>query len=197
MVAVNFTTKEKVKARRGLTGAENDSVIDELIAEVSDFGETFMNRHTLELQRSSEIYELPAGKRYLWLRGYPLVSVTSVKYSTSRSFSNVTALATDSYDAIAETGEIYFRPAAIGSWHSPGFVEVTYRGGMAVDTAAFIIAYPSISGAATLEVINRFNRRLSPEGNLKALDTGVAFEKPIEALKIFTDALCARRRILL
>lgn len=196
-MGVAFTTKERVKARRGLSGTTEDAVIDELIAEVSDFGEQFLNRHTLEVQRTGEVYELPAGNRYLWLRGFPIVSVTSVKYATTRSFGQVDALPTDSYDAIVETGELYFYPEAFARWTSPGFVEVSYRGGMAVDTAAFMAAYPSIAGAATAEVINRYNRRFGPEGNLKSLDTGIAFEKPIEALKLFTDALCARRRILL
>jgi len=197
MVAVNFTTREKVKLRRGLTGVELDPIIDDLIAEVSDFGEGYLQRHTLSEQRTSEIYILEAGKRYIWLRGFPLTSVTTVKYSASRSFATVDALPIDSYEALAETGELHLLREAFSYWHAPGFVEISYRGGMAVDTAAFMVAYPAISGGATAEVINRLNRRMSPEGNLRTLDTGLAFEKPVEVLKVFKEALDSRRRILL
>jgi hypothetical protein len=66
---------------------------------------------------------------------------------------------------------------------------------MGADAAAAMAAYPSVASAVTTEVINRLNRSKNPEGNLRSFETGVAYEKPLQTLKLFYDAIDPYRRL--
>lgn len=192
-----FTTKADVKATVGYTATDQDAFIDQLILDVSREAEDYMGRHALITART-EVYRLRRNQTWLSVKGFPISSVTSVKYAADEDFADVDALDTDLYSVRAELGQIRFRTAAIPSLiYDPGFVEVVYTGGLALDSAAMKANEPRLEGAVRTEVVNRFNRRQNPEGNLQVFGAGVGYQSALAPLKDFYVALDHRRRLRL
>ena len=195
---LELTTLAMVKLMRAITGSDQDALLSQLIGEVSEEAERYLRRHTLQTQRT-EIYDIAVNQRILTLDGYPISksSAFSIQYSDSRDFSSVATLESSHYKIISTDGQIEFD--GIDTSFDPGYVQITYTGGMAVDTDAFVAAYRRISGACAREVVNRFNRAKAPEGSLKAMGNGnsVGYEKPLESLKDFYTALDHDRRVTL
>ena len=75
----SITTKEKVKAYLGLSGVTNDTLIDELIKNATASIERFCNRSFTEASYT-EYFDTIAGNSKIFLRNYPVASLTSVKY---------------------------------------------------------------------------------------------------------------------
>lgn len=195
-MVMDLTTVAAVKALMGGTSNAADAQITALIPAVSEFAETYLNRYTQTALRT-QVYEVKPTQPYLWLQGFPIVSVTSIKLSSSRDFSTSDALDVTSYDVLTESGQIYFRPAALSKMAGPCFAQLVYTGGMAVDTTAFLAAFPRIANGAASEVINRLNRAKNPEGNVSFGPTGgVAYQKQLQPLDDFKNALASQRRVL-
>lgn len=196
-MGILLTTSALVKTMSGVSGTTRDALIDFLIAEVSDEAEKYLRRHT-EAKRRTEVYQLKPDREYLSLDGMPVDVKQSIAihYSTTRDFSGIDPLTSSDYQILADEAQVYFHSFGEGSYTIPGFVQVNYFGGMAVDTATFLTAFPRIAGAVTREVVNRLNRAAHPEGNLKTLSaSSVAFEKPLESLQDFYAALDHNRRL--
>jgi hypothetical protein len=189
--SLQITTLARVKAAASQVAASNDARIAEVIESVSEFAESFMSRHLLYARRNGEEYCVKRGQPLVWLRGMPIGQIHSVKYATRRRFTDVVALDSADYDLHDEEGQLELRIPLIGD---PGWLQLDYEGGMALDTATFVADYGAIAEAATMECVARLNRQGTPDGNLRALDSGVAFQKPLEPLKAFLDALSQRRR---
>jgi hypothetical protein len=166
---VLLTTIDRVKRRGAFSEKEtNDTLLNELIAEVSADAEEFMGRHVWQTERT-EVYRVSLHQHMLSLKGSPIVSVTSVKYARSRDFTGVSALDTANYNADLELGMIEFRE---NMPFAPGYVEVVYEGGMvaaateAVVPAAFIAAHPDLAGALDQEIVERVRRMRNPSGSV-------------------------------
>lgn len=173
---VLLTTLDRVKRRGAYPDSEkHDMLLGEVIAEVSDDAETFMARHVRQTSRT-EVYRMKLHNHVLALKGAPVVTVTSVKYSRSRDISNSTALDTASYNVNLEEGTIEFRNDMP---FSPGYVEVVYEGGMVVAAtdddvpAAFIAAFPAVAGALDQEVVERVRRMKNPSGSVMTKSGGM------------------------
>ena len=196
-MALDLTTTAQIKAIRDLSGTGDDAVLSTLIAQVSALAEDYMGRHTL-IGRRTEIYPVFPAKDFVSLKGFPITSVTAIKFGSTRSFSDIEAMDSTSYEILHGPGQLYFPSGAISPTVSPRcWIEVQYTGGMALDSAAFLAAYPGISIAVANEVINRWNRRKTPEGEVTAYETGVSFGKPMSMLQETYDALNPHRRIRL
>jgi hypothetical protein len=189
-----ITTKDRVKAKRDITGTSMDAVIDTLIAAVSEMAESYLGRRLLSTLRT-EVLPLTPRRRYVWLLAFPIESVTSVKYAATRDFTDVDAMDPSEFQLLQAQGQLYL--SSISTWLNPGFVEVVYEGGMADDTAGFIAAYPRLADAADNEVIARLNRRQSPDGSPSAFGTNVAYQEQLAPLTDFYAALDPRRRLRL
>ncbi len=194
MAQFQITTAARVKAQKGISGSGLDALIAILLDAVSEKAEDALARRLFRTTYT-EVVPLRARKRYVSLLGFPVTAVTSVKYASRRSFTDVEAMAATEYDVLGPEGQIYL--AEIETWLDPGFVEVQYTGGMAVDTAAFIAAYPSLANAADNEIIARLNRAKMPEGNLQAMGSEVGFLKALQPLEDFYNALAPHRRLRL
>lgn len=189
--SLQITTLARVKAAAAQVGTFNDARIGEVIEGVSEFAESFLSRHLLFARRTEEV-EVRRNQPLVWLRGMPIVTVHSIKYATRRRFTDAEALdSEDDYDIHADEGQIELRIPVSGD---PGWILVDYEGGMAASTTEFVAEYGAIAEAATMECVNRLNRSTNPEGDLKSLGSEVAFQKPLEPLAIFLDALGQRRR---
>jgi hypothetical protein len=189
-----ITTKERVKAKRDITGTTLDAVIDTLIAGVSQMAEEHLGRRLLSDLRT-EVRPLQPRTRYVSLLGFPIESVTSVQYGSTRDFADVAPMDPSEFQALLPQGQIYL--SSLSTWLSPGFVQIIYEGGMANDTASFIAAYPRIAEAADSEVIARLNRRQSPDGSPSALGTNVMYSDELKPLTDFYAALDPHRRLRL
>ena len=194
MPQFQITTAASVKAKRDLTGTGLDAVIARLIDSVSQMARDYMGRELLAASYT-EVLPLRARRRYVTLKAFPLTSVTSVKYASSRDFTNVTAMDAAGYQVLLPQGQIYL--AGLSTWFEPGFLQIVYAGGMAADTTAFMAAFPRISVAADDEVIARLNRRLVPDGSPQALGSSVAYQDELKPLTDFYAALDPHRRLRL
>ncbi len=169
-MAIDLTDADRIKRRARITDTSLDPLIAEIIDEVSETFEYVMARHTLFLSRI-EIYELPRFKRLISLRGAPATLITEIKHATTRDFDAVTAMDVTLYDTDLEAGYIRLQ---LSSPYRPAYIQVTYDGGMATDTAAFIIAFPQIAAAADRECVERLNKSRHPTGapSLRATTRG-------------------------
>lgn len=166
-MVTKLTTRDRVKRRRGIQTQADDQLIDELIAEISDDCERFLGRHVSSESRTEE-YEIRAHKHRIRLRGFPVASVTSVKYHLRKGeWGTVTAMDSDLYELDTDTGELYLRTQTP---YNPGYVQVVYTGGMVTGatasalTAAFVAEYPSLAGAVDQQIIEYMRRMNSPTG---------------------------------
>jgi hypothetical protein len=185
-----LTTIEAVKAVLALTDTAQDDVLTSLIVAVSQDAEKYMKRH-IQSMRRTEIYTVHPNQSFLSLRGFPITEVHGVRRNSLEDFELEMDLATTYYVVKKPIGQIRFTSTSASTMYA----QVDYTGGMAVDTAAFIAAEARISQAAVTEVIARFNRRKNPEGNLRAFETGVAYEKQMSRMTDFEMALDPRRRL--
>jgi hypothetical protein len=189
-----ITTTARVNAKRGNPGNGQDSLIGTLIDSVSQKAEETMGR---KLKRDTyvEVIPLRPKTRFVSLEGFPVTAVSSVIYAPTRDFTGLTAMDAASYSVLLEEGQIELH--GLTYWYERGYVQVSYTGGMGVDTAAFVAAYPSIADSADNEIVARLNRAKNPDGNLQVLGQSVAFLKQMQPTDDFLDALGRHRRIRL
>lgn len=126
--------------------------------------DAYMGRHLFRTTRT-ETYQLDRGSRMVSLRGAPVIQgrgAITLKFSTTRSFDDADALDSALWELDPDAGYVllFFDHSYDDSW-----IEITYDGGMALDTASFVDAYPDIAGVGDLEVINRLNRSETPQGS--------------------------------
>lgn len=160
-MVIKLTTRDRVKRRGSIQGAQLDEFLDELILEVSQDAQEYLARHIWTTART-EVYELQAHNHTLSVKGAPIQTVTSVKYASTRDFSAVSALSAAQYEVDEEGGTIYFR---YDTPFSPGFVQVVYDGGMVTAsseeaaTDSFVAQYPVLAAAVDKQVIEEHRRK--------------------------------------
>jgi hypothetical protein len=144
---MDLTTVERVKRRLGIESDDQDDVIGRLISSISRQFEIVADRYAL-IDDRTVIHDVEhAGQRRFYLRGYPVVEITSVHYSPVRTFDPTTLLASTYY-------------AVRGPWltildtdmeESIQSLQVVYNGGMAEDTDAFWAAFPDVADAVDVQ----------------------------------------------
>ncbi len=161
MPQFEFTTAARVKTRAGISGTTKDTLIGDLILEVSQMFEEVMGRDALIVNGRVEVYRMRRFSRIINLKGSPATIITEVKLHVTRDFSTITALDVLSYEVDLEAGtlEIKFTQP-----FRPAYIQVTYDGGMADDTAAMILDFPRLAAACDREVIERLRRSEHPTG---------------------------------
>lgn len=194
MTQFQITTADRVKVQAQIAGTSLDAFIGTLIDQVSAMAQEYLGRK-LEFDSYTEVIPLRARKRYVSLLGFPLDSVQSVKYAPTRDFSAVDAMDTAGYQVLTGEGQIYL--SGLTTWFDPGFIQVTYMGGMAEDTTEFVGLFPRIAGAADNEIIARLNRRKTPDGNLTAMGAQIGYTEQLAPLTDFHSALDPHRRLRL
>lgn len=193
---MDLTTKARIKALRGILTTDSDDLIDQIIANVSARFESVLARHTLT-QAYTETYELPRARKVVWLRGFPVSSITSIRYTEEPGDTSVDALtANEDYYLDSEDGTVRLRN--METPYDPGFVAVTYTGGMAATTAAFITAFPDIAAACDAQVVYEMNRRSSPGGSISTRDGKSDFaDREVNLLSGVREVLASHSRTIL
>lgn len=162
---MELTTLTRVKEMAGIdvTDTSHDDIFDRLIAAYSADFEKRLDRYALVAERT-EVTRIKQGRRTLSLRAAPAsVAPTSVKYSSTRSFASSTAL-TENTDYTVDLEQALIRFLFATSFKD-GWAQVTYTGGMAATTAAFVSGYPAIAEACDLQIIYHWRRRDYPNGS--------------------------------
>ncbi len=158
----NLTTKEKVKAYLGLSGSTHDNLIDELIKNASASIERFCNR-SFEEDEYTEYFDTTAGHHKLFLRNYPVASLTSVKYR-SGTWGAITWESLNVNDYILnDNGKVAF---AFAMPEAEKYIEIVYTGGYKIDftdeldITAHTLPF-DLTQVATEIVAQSFNQRTS------------------------------------
>ena len=191
---MDLTTAASVNARRGRDAADDATLLGTLITEVSADAEAFLGRHAEAVART-EVYTLRHLQGDVRLNGYPLTAVSSVSISPDLDFAASEILAVDSYHTQDSVGRLHLVRRA--SW-SPTYLQVAYTGGMGASTAAFMAAFPDISGAvesAVLELLKRADQPGVRDARLRS--GGVSYDEPLNMLPLLKRRLEQHKRTVI
>lgn len=133
-----------------------EALIQAFITGLSAEVEQYLDRE-LVAGTYTEYHDVAYNQFQLFLRAYPVTSITGIWNDTSRVFAASSAVSADTYKLYEDRGKLYFDGIAL--YPGPGVVKIVYAGGMAADSAAFIAAYPAIAHACAAEVAARFQRK--------------------------------------
>lgn len=174
---------------------DDDAALSLLITQYATTFEKDLCRHT-QAQAYTEVYRVPQAEKIVTLRGAPVTAVTSVKYSGNKDWANETALTeTDEWvqDADEATIQLLFQTRL-----NPGWAQIVYTGGMATNTAAFLTAFPDLSGACAAQVFYHWQRaREAPEGNVTVGGGSTSFTSALKLLTWVKEAVELHRRVYL
>lgn len=157
---MDLTDVARVKSQLGITQVSDDLLLKRLVEAVSCEAEMIMARSAQTLSRT-EYHDTERGQRLVCVQAWPITSVTSVYYDTEGLFTDaVDLLTTDDWRLVrdGERGEIALQ---FHTAEAPRSVKVTYTGGMAANTTAFMTSYPDVAQAVTDQVAYVFNRRFT------------------------------------
>jgi hypothetical protein len=120
---VNLTDLARVKALLEQTETDWDSLIEELIAAVSARAASYCNRD-FEHKERVELHD--GGGRYLYLKGLPAASITSIYGSDTWEWDEGNLIPADHYQLLG-AGMVAYR---FGVWpYGPRALKVTYTAG--------------------------------------------------------------------
>lgn len=152
---MDLTTTARVKTMAGISGTTRDTLIGVLVTAYSAEAERYLDRYVQSSSRT-EVHYLPRFRKQVQLKGWPVGTLTSVTLSSSRDFTGGVALTEDaSFVLHDELGMITLDDVPSDD---PAFLQVVYTGGMAADQSAFTTAYPHISAAIDVQVIEHLRR---------------------------------------
>ena len=161
----------------------DDVLIARLIGKYSQAFEMYLRRK-VEVTSRTEVKSVILNQDEIYLEGYPVTSVTSVKWSDTRDFTSASSLTADNdYVLEPESGIIRLR---FTFETERSYIQVVYSGGMAVDQAAFTTAYPDISETMDLQIAYHLRRTANPNSNVSVMGANKDYESP---LRLLPDAL--------
>lgn len=188
---MDLTTAATVKAIMSHGGTGDDTLIATLITGVSGRVETALARHVQASSRT-ETFQLDPGGRLVVLPGFPVTTLGDIKMSDDGTFSEDALVEGEGFRANLRLGTVLLLDT---NSYDRAELRVTYTGGMAADTASFVTAFPGLSYAVAMQVVNEFQRRRAPGGSATIAGAGVAYEKGIDNLPMLEEEIQAHRRI--
>jgi len=200
-MAVYATEIARVKALLDISSTTHDDELTTMVKGVSTRIEAFIDRALHETARTEE-YSIRPRQNVLYLRSYPVSSITSIKVATDWDFASAAALATDDFHLDGETGMVHLTYSPITNYlgdnnaTAPNAVQVVYTGGFDTSTTNFIAAYPDIALAADLQVVATWRRRDMPQGkNVSLQGSSMAYEQPLQFVPDVVQTLTPYRRL--
>lgn len=191
---MDMTTKARVKALVGFTADTTyDALIDGWIAQISAAVEKAMNRVALAAAQI-EYFNVNDGQTTFFMNATPVTAWTEVNNDVNRSFASGTVVSSDSYATDDDIGMLQFHRVYVVP--GPKVLKVSYTGGMAASTAAFITAFPDIAGAIDAQVAYHVQRRAQLGATSFSADGGsVSVDDPTKWLPPLKRAVDQHRRI--
>lgn len=132
MVAFNLCTIQEVKTRLdiGETQTKDIAALQKIIPNVSSDIEEFIRRH-IEKKAYTEVFDVD-GNLTFFLKGYPVTSITDVRFATDWDFDTASVVETAAYTTEKlEAGILKFLPGYLWDW--PRALQINYTGGIATD----------------------------------------------------------------
>jgi len=201
---VDATTKDRIKDLLEITSTTHDTVLDRLIAVVSQRIEDFIDR-PLETAARTEEYSIKPRQNVLFLRAYPLSAqgdIASVKIAFDWDYAAVSAVTSTDYHADLDTGTLHLNYYPSTNYlgnnlaTAPNVAQIVYTGGFATSTANLISAYPAIAYACEEQVIAMWRRRDEPTvSQTKINDYSSTVEGPLRFLPDVVQTLIPYRRM--
>jgi len=177
---MDLTTLAQVKALLQVTETDWDALLEELIGAISQRAGTYCNRDFESKVRVEYHY---GGGQYLYLKGLPVISITSVYGSDTWEWGTDNLIPAADYQLL-EAGMLAYR---YGNWpYGPKTLKVTYTGGYAAD------AIPAdLEMAVRSQVAYDFNRRKDiglesvsfPDGSIQKVNSGEFLPSVLAVLK--------------
>jgi len=165
-----LTTKERVKTRLNITESNFDTLIDRLIASVTDTIESNCNRRFKRTTYTNEVYSVyNYQQKMLPLNNIPVIEVTSAQYRTGlKSSPNWTDFNTDDWEIVGDGASGLLR--IWGLFDGVNSMRFTYTAGYLIDFdnagSATVHSLPfDLSDLAERLVCKLFTRR-EHEGKL-------------------------------
>lgn len=195
---MDLTTSARVKSwleGGGVSaGTANDALISALIKAYSTLAEVYMGRETLAAERTDTL-DVEEGQRVFFLRAWPVTDFESATDASDRDFDSALPIDTTDYVVDLERGVVEFdqyQPVA-----GRRTLQVVYTGGMALDTTAFIAAYPDVATALDMQIAYTLSRRdqLGAQ-NLSTQAGNIAWSGPIDWLPQAKQIMDLHRRLL-
>ena len=194
MTKIDATTAARVKALLDIESTDTtyDTVLGTIISAVSHRFENFMDRELLQRARVEE-YNIPPRTQTVFLRQYPVTTITSVKTAGDWDFSTATAFDSDQYHVDEENGLLYLRFHPISG---AKVMQVSYTAGFATTTTNLISSYPAIAFAADTQTVAAFRRRDTPQGKAMSLHgSSMSYESPLQLVPDVVETLTPYRRL--
>lgn len=187
---MDLTTLDKVYLALGTSGVATDKahggLLSEMITAISARVEQSMRRHVQSTSRTV-VYDVQPGQRMVQLFGYPVTSVTTVHHDLDRDFASDSLIDSDNYSVDSRTGALW-----LDYEYAPDrqILQVVYTGGMAATTAAFIAAFPDVTQAVTMQVVEEYRRRNAHGANSVAVaGDSVSFVGDVQMLPLVTQVI--------
>lgn len=149
----------------GTAPASFNTTVAILIATVSSAVEKYLDRG-ISIAGRTEYFDTTNDQRVFALKAYPVTSVEGVWFDEEQEWGADTELDSSEYRSpvydprglltLSVPQKIYISPGVDVAYRS---MKVTYTGGMASNTAAFISAFPDIAGAVDHQVAYLWHRR--------------------------------------
>lgn len=192
---MDLTTVARVKNLLEISSAQHDTLLLALVKSVSQEVELFLNREIEEKARTEQ-YDVEINQRLWLLRAYPVKNgeVFEITENLDRDFSGDPIDPTNFYinerRGALKVERTFFIP------RGPGVLEIVYTGGMADNTANFIVKFPAIAQATDHQVAFLFKRKdtlgissFSSEGG------SISMEIPVELIPMVKSVLNRFRRV--
>jgi len=157
MSTLLLTSLANVKEIMPNANATLDDELNALIESVSRRAENFIGRDFEQTSRT-ETYDIGRRTKAIFLRNYPIISVTEIKNHIRRDFAAASVMDSDLYAVDSETGRVFFEGALVTG---AGVLQVTYTGGLAADQNG-LLALTDLEYAARRQVLHEYNRRNTP-----------------------------------
>lgn len=202
-VVPRVCTLADVKDRLGITETDNDFLVNRIIAGLEEIFNAYTRRKLLVTAADvTEYYTAESGEKYLHLRRYPSVSITSIKESFDYEFDSTQAQIADTDYRLVRGGKNGILLSLLGDWFAvEDGIQVIYRGGYCsagVTPNSLIgeLALPSdIREAAILQASFVFKRKDDIGLTSVSFDSGsISKYGPMELLPMVKQILDKYRR---
>ena len=152
------TRVQRLLESGGASVGQHVTLLGDIIPAVSARVEEYLGR-SAEAASRTEYFDTEPSLFRVVLEGYPVSSVTSVRYDPLRVYDSSSEIAATEYAVNTARGIISFE--RVGFVVAARGLKITYTGGMAADTAAFVAAFPAVAHACDLQVAALIQRRLA------------------------------------
>lgn len=158
---MDLTTTTRVQSlleSGGASVAQHTTLLGDIVSATSARVEEYLGRAAQSASRTEYFDTEPSLFRVV-LAAYPVTTVSLVRYDPTRAWDASSEIAATEYAVDTDRGFLSFE--RYGFAVAARGLKITYTGGMAASTAAFIAAYPALAFAVDLQVASLMQRRLS------------------------------------